>query len=151
MFKALTVLALLGISLPAVAEIYQWVDANGTVQYSDRPREGATLVPISSRPTDPAQVRQRELKRWESNMQAERQEEAADAERTARAEADKDLEAQRKENCVKARKRYAQYSEAHRIYQNLPDGERRYLTDEETTEARDGAAAAVEEWCEGTP
>lgn len=151
MFKALTVLALLVISLPAMAEIYQWVDANGNVQYSDRPREGATLVPISSRPTDPAQVRERELKRWESGVQAERQEQAVDAERTARAEADKDLEAQRRENCGKARKRYAQYSQAHRIYQNLPNGERRYLSDEETTEAREGAAAAVEEWCEDTP
>ena len=151
MFKALTGLALQGISLPAVAEIDQWVDANGNVQYSDRPREGATLVPIASRPTDPAQVRERELKRWESNVQAERQEAAADAERTARAEADEDLEAQRKENCSKARRRYAQYSQAHRIYQDLPNGERRYLSDEETTEAREGAAAAVEEWCEGSP
>ena len=64
---------------------------------------------------------------------------------------EEDLEAQRKENCSKARRRYAQYSQAHRIYQDLPNGERRYLTDAETTEAREGAAAAVEEWCGDAP
>jgi hypothetical protein len=151
MRKALTMLALLALSLPAAAEIYQWVDANGHVQYSDRPREGATLVPIASSPTDPAQVRERELRRWEAGAAATRAEQEAGEERTARAAADADLEAQRKENCSKARRRYAQYSQAHRIYQDLPNGERRYLTDAETTEAREGAAAAVEEWCGDAP
>jgi hypothetical protein len=151
MRKALTILALLGLSLPAAAEIYQWVDANGHVQYSDRPREGATLVPVASSPTDPAKVRERELRRWEAVTSAERGEQEAREELAARADADADLEAQRKENCSKARRRYAQYSQAHRIYQDLPNGERRYLTDAETTEAREGAAAAVEEWCGEAP
>ena len=151
MHKALTMLALLGLSLPAAAEIYQWVDANGHVQYSDRPREGATLVPIASSPTDPARVRERELRRWEADAVVERQEEQTREERSERAAAERDREAQRKENCSKARRRFAQYSQAHRIYQDLPNGERRYLTDAETTEAREGAAAAVEEWCGEAP
>lgn len=151
MHKALTMLALLGLSLPAAAEIYQWVDANGHVQYSDRPREGATLVPIASSPTDPAQVRERELRRWESDAAAERGEQEAAEERTATAAVEADRESQRRENCSKAQRRFAQYSQAHRIYQDLPNGERRYLTDAETTEAREGAAAAVEEWCGEAP
>ncbi len=151
MHKALTLLALLGLSLPAAAEIYQWVDANGNVQYSDRPREGATLVPIASSPTDPDAVRERELRRWESAAADERKEQEAREERDARAAADADVEAQRRENCAKAQRRLVQYSQAHRIYQDLPNGERRYLTDAETTEAREGAAAAVEEWCGEAP
>ena len=115
MHKALTMLALLGLSLPAAAEIYQWVDANGHVQYSDRPREGATLVPVASSPTDPAKVRERELRRWESGAAAERQEQQAGEEHAVRAAADADREKQRMENSSKARRRHAQYSQAHRI------------------------------------
>ncbi len=33
-------------SIPAGAELYRWVDANGTVHYSDTPREGAELITL---------------------------------------------------------------------------------------------------------
>jgi hypothetical protein len=41
-------------------EIYKWVDAEGNVHFGDRPSgvEGEEVVPIDSRPTDPAVVQQ---------------------------------------------------------------------------------------------
>ncbi|WP_020410663.1 DUF4124 domain-containing protein [Hahella ganghwensis] len=40
------------VSLPIAAEIYQWVDDQGNVEFSDQPREGAVLIEVQ----DPATI-----------------------------------------------------------------------------------------------
>ncbi|MDQ7989641.1 MAG: DUF4124 domain-containing protein [Candidatus Dactylopiibacterium sp.] len=45
--RGLLVLALLGSSLPALAQVYKWVDADGSVQYGDKPPKGVKAQPIS--------------------------------------------------------------------------------------------------------
>ncbi len=49
--KSLAGLLLICLSLPAAAATYRWVDANGQVHYSDRPRENAEKVEISGAQT----------------------------------------------------------------------------------------------------
>ncbi len=55
-----TLALLAAVTLPASADIYRWVDAQGRVHYSDKPVEGAQRVKgVDSRPTDPAAVAER--------------------------------------------------------------------------------------------
>lgn len=46
--KTLIGLLLLCLSLPVLAATYRWVDENGVVHFSDRPREGAEEVDLGS-------------------------------------------------------------------------------------------------------
>ena len=130
------------------AEVYKWTDENGIVHYSDVPTEGAIATGIRSERTDPRQLREQQLRQWEQDQQQAEQDaiqtaanRAADA-RRAEAEAD------RADRCAAARERSASYATAHRLFEPLPNGERRYLTAEETTAARTAAEAEVAEWCE---
>jgi hypothetical protein len=54
----------------------------------------------------------------------------------------------RKLECEAARKRFQTYTEAPRLYETLPGGERRYLTDDELDQARAGAEKDIESWCD---
>ena len=49
--------------------------------------------------------------------------------------------------CNDAQARVFSYEHSHRLYRELPNGEREYFTDEEITQARDDANQAVEKFC----
>lgn len=131
-------------------EVYRWVDEDGNVHYSDRPPEEGKVdvmdMPKAPRPaaaqaTAVAEAREMELTQWEHAQQSAKKR----AEEQAAEESEK---AMRAENCEKAQVRLANYATARRVYQELENGERRYLSDEELTAARDGAQAAVDKWCD---
>jgi hypothetical protein len=74
------------LALPSYAQLYKWTDANGKVQYSDRPQDGANAKELAVQ--KPAQRsapavddwRQRERESRERRMQREEaNQEAADA------------------------------------------------------------------------
>ena len=50
--------------------------------------------------------------------------------------------------CNAARERFNVYTTAPRLYETLPGGERRYLTEDELTAAREQAQADIEKWCD---
>lgn len=126
-------------------DVYRTVQRDGTVIYSDRPLSPESVrVNLSSNPTDPARVA--------AEAEARR---AAEAERRSQgAEADpiaEGLAAQvelRAEACREARKAYEAYERAPRLYESLPDGGRRYLSDEEVVQARESARQAVADFCD---
>jgi hypothetical protein len=140
------------LAAPAVAEdtdVYKWVDQNGVVHYSDVPvDENAVATGIRSERTDRRRVEEEQRREWDQRREDEQQQaeqaeqERQSASRTAQAAAD---EADR---CATARERAERYTTAHRLFEPLPDGGRRYLTDEETTAARASAEAEVERWCQ---
>lgn len=131
------------------AEVYRSVDANGVVTYSDRP-EGETVervhvaTPAAGRPAPAAsrsaedaaaeEARQRELLGLGGEIRQQ-----PSAEETA---------ARRAENCTMARERAERYRVSHRLYRELPNGEREYLSDAELDEARAVAEADVATWCD---
>lgn len=138
--------------IQAEQEVFRWVDDDGTVHYSDRPMDPkaeATGLVYSN--TDPERLREEQLRAWELQQQyaarsVERTEEARQ-ERVTQEERAR----QREAGCQAARDRLESYSTAHRLYQELPGGERRYLTSDEIDEERDLAVMDVENWCgEGT-
>ena len=96
-----------------------------------------------------------DLRALNDRLEAERKraEEADAARSNARAEADDTRAAQqltakeKAEQCMQARERYGKYTSSHRLYEDLGNGQRRYLSDAEIDAARDGARRAMEELC----
>jgi hypothetical protein len=140
--------ALAGQAAAEEAEVYRWVDSNGVVHYSDVPIEGAVATGIRSERTDPRQLREQQLRQWEQDQKQSEQDAIQTAENQAAAARRAEAEADKADRCVAARERAASYATAHRLFEPLPNGERRYLTAEETTAARTAAEAEVAEWCE---
>ena len=51
------------------------------------------------------------------------------------------------DRCLKARERYEKYTMSLRLYEDTPNGGRRYLTDAELDSQRAAAKAAMDELC----
>ncbi|MGI9264173.1 MAG: DUF4124 domain-containing protein [Gammaproteobacteria bacterium] len=132
----------------ADTEIFRWVDSQGVVHYSDRPETSGAKVVGHSKSTDHAKLREQELRNWETEQQEakdrETREEVADYD-AKKAEEEMRI---RQVQCARAREMSEVYSDAHRLYETLPNGERKYLTDAELTEARESAMRSVEESCD---
>ena len=52
------------------------------------------------------------------------------------------------ERCTKARERYDRYMNSQKLYEQLPNGERRYLSTEELDAARASAKATMDVMCQ---
>jgi len=143
-FLASALLAVV-IAGPAVAgDIYKTVDEKGVPVYTDKPPyPGAKPLGISSRPTDPEAVAQERARLLGADSPDLVPPPPADRAPDPEAEA-----AAREEQCRLARDRAQTYATSQRLYEPLPDGGRRYLTDEELTRARDEAQQAVVRFCE---
>lgn len=135
----------------ADTEVFRWVDEDGVLHYSDRPMDPhAERANITSRPTDRARLREQQLREWEGRQAAARAAADQPPEGSAASEADRQAEEARirEANCVAARDRLATYTAAPRLYETLPDGQRRYLPEEELDSLRARARAEVDAWCD---
>jgi hypothetical protein len=133
------------VTMPAAAsDVFRTVDERGVVIYSDRPLSAASQrVNVDSQPTDPERVAAEldRLQRPDASGQV-----GADLSGQVGA----DLEEQRRmrdEACRQAREMAETYERAPRLYENLPDGGRRFLSDEEIVSARQQARQAVADFC----
>jgi len=132
----------------AAGDVYVMTDAKGNRVYTDRPDTlPAQKAGVQSQSTDPAEAEARyaeEMERYSSEQRAEDEAraQAADAKRA------EDLTAQDlAQRCVAARSRYQATLNSIRIYEELPNGQRRYLSSEEIDAARAEAKQAMEEFC----
>jgi len=140
-----------GLLLAGVAsggEVYVVTDAQGNRVYTDRPQTlPAERIGVHSSSTDPAEVQARydeQMRRYATDDAArtQKQSEAADAARAGALTSD-DLA----RRCTDSRQRYQAYVNAIRLYEQGPDGERRYLSGEELDAAREGAKRTMDEFC----
>jgi hypothetical protein len=145
-----TILAALLLAGPALAgDVYVMTDKQGNRIYTDRPDTlPAQKAAVKSQSTDPAEADARygaEMDRYAAEQQAAEQArtQAAEAKRAADLTA-----ADRAQRCVAARARYQATLNSFRIYEEQPDGQRRYLTSEEIDGARSQAKQAMEEFCD---
>ena len=145
----LTTLLLAG--LAQAGEVYVTRDAQGNPVYTDTPRTlPAQRLGIHSATSDPAEVQAR----YEQQMKQYAADDAARAQATsATADASK-AQAMKAEDqatrCIEARQRHEAVMNSFRLYEERPDGERRYLTAEEIDTARAEAKRMVDEFC-GAP
>jgi hypothetical protein len=131
--------------------VYRWVDKDGTPHYQDRPPEGgddAQELNLRYKLTDGEAIAAASKKKSELDTAAElRERQQSEDEATAQAEREQ-VRSEREKGCQDARDKLKKYETAHRLYKPGPDGQRTYLTDEETDAARAAARQTVEEWCE---
>lgn len=142
-------LVMLGTTAQAEKEVFRWVDETGVVHYSDRPIDPrAQPTGVYFKPTDPTAVSNRLMREEQEEAQAGRGTEVREAPPSEGEVALEQEERIRKLECEAARKRFQTYTEAPRLYETLPGGERRYLSDEELDQARAGAEKDIESWCD---
>jgi len=145
----LTIIAGLMLSGVAVGgEVYMTRDAKGNPIYTDRPDSlPAEKLDVRSGTTDPVEVQARydeQMKKYATDT------ESAEKSKTKAAEQAKarELTAEdRAKRCVEARSRYEATMNAIRVYEEGPDGQRRYLSSEEIDITRANARTAMDEFC----
>jgi len=142
----LPALMMLLASMAATAnEVYRTVSSDGTVVYSDRPLSpDSQLVGVASQPTDPERVAAEAAARTETATSRRSTAPSDDAFAAALA-AQQELRA---EACRQAREAAEAYERAPRLYEQLPDGGRRFLSEEELVQARLNARQAVIDFCD---
>jgi prophage tail gpP-like protein len=124
--------------------LYTWVDADGTVHYSDTPDDPrARKLALGSRRTDLGRVKS-ELDSVDADREA-RAEAAAQAEKEAEESARE--EAARAQRCRQAEARMRTLMVARRPFRVDENGQQLYLTDGQITEERSAAQQAINEHC----
>jgi hypothetical protein len=145
MKRLLLFAALLAWSGMASAVVYKWVDAQGKLQYGDRPPDGVH-----------AEVVQLLVSHNASTRSAPAPAQAAPAARpatpTAKDVDDKNAIAQdvaqtRDKQCTEAQDRYKKLIEGRKLYKIGPDGERQYMTSEQIDTERLNAKQDVDTIC----
>lgn len=138
------VLALASMAVTA-NEVYRTVERDGTITYSDRPLSAnSQLVSVAILPADPERAEAEAEARRE--METGRRQQAAESAQLDEARAEQaEIKAAA---CRDARQKVEVYERSPRIYEPLPDGGRRYLSDEEMARARVAARQAVSEFCD---
>ncbi|HUG98752.1 MAG TPA: DUF4124 domain-containing protein [Gammaproteobacteria bacterium] len=141
----LPVLVIALASMAATAqEVYRTVNPDGTVVYSDRPlSERSQLVSVAIRPTDP----ERAAAEADALLEAEEERDQRSAAPAGLAEARAEQAEKMAEACRIAQQKAEAYERAPRIYEEMPDGSRRYLSDEDVVRERLAARQAVTDYC----
>jgi hypothetical protein len=138
-------LSLLLCSASARGEIYKCTDANGGVQFTDRPCTGvSTLIGKKAPPPDarsPDEHLQKTLRLLDALQEERDQAKREHAQQQAEAE-------KRKRNCVTARDYLRNITTASRLYRLDEAGNRVIFSDAERTRATNEAQAQVAHWCD---
>jgi hypothetical protein len=141
MKRLLLFAALIAWSGMASAVVYKWVDAQGKLQYGDRPPDGVhaevveLMVPHSaSARTAPAPAAK--------NTAVPVAKDADDKKTVAQ-----DVSQTRDKQCTEAQDRYKKLIEGRRLYKTGPDGERQFMNSEEIDTERLNAKRDVDNIC----
>jgi hypothetical protein len=132
----------------ACADVYEYRDEKGNKLYTDKPSTlPAQRIDIKTQKTDTVAVQARqeaEMKRMQDADRARQRSATGQSDQQAAGELNAKDKAER---CVKARDRYDKYMTSPRLYETLPNNERRYLSDAELDSARGSAKASMDELC----
>ena len=133
-------------------DVYVSRDANGNVVYTDTPQTiPAKKIGVASTPQDDADAdarAQADQEQYQAQIQAAN---AADARQAAAQQASRQSTEQQAQQCAAARERYQKVMDAHRLYEQGPNGERIYLDSDQIDASRQSAKQAVDQLCNGTP
>ena len=146
MKRVLLCAVLLAWSGLASAVVYKWIDAQGKVQYGDRPPDGvhAEIVEgLGSRGTRSEQARPTVASApANSSLPAKN----AQDDGTKKAVAD-DVAQVKEKQCADAQARYKNLIEGRRLFKAGTDGERQYLTSDEIDAERLNAKRDIDTIC----
>jgi hypothetical protein len=143
MKRLLLFAALIAWSGMASAVVYKWVDAQGKVQYGDRPPDGVhaevveLLIPHAAA-TRSASTAAPTAKPASTTPAKD----AADKKAV-----DQDVSQTRDKQCTDAQDRYKKLIEGRRLYKTGPDGERQFMSSEEIDTERLNAKRDIDTIC----
>jgi hypothetical protein len=145
MKRVLLCAVLLTWSTLASAVVYKWVDAQGKVQYGDRPPDGVHAEVV-------------ELLGVNNHAAAAQAQSSSVAGRAApptssaseKKAVDNDVAQARQKQCADAQERYKKLIDGRHLYKTGDNGERQYLTSEEIDSERLNAKREVDETCNGS-
>jgi Domain of unknown function (DUF4124) len=150
MKRLLLFAALIAWSGMASAVVYKWVDAQGKLQYGDRPPDGvhAEVVELLGTHSSPNAV----------HTPAARAPDAAQAPKTpgtpgkddTKQAVDQDVAQVRDKQCADAQDRYKKLIEGRKLYKTGADGERQYMSSEEIDTERLNAKRDIDTICNST-
>jgi Domain of unknown function (DUF4124) len=151
MKRLLLFAALIAWSGMASAVVYKWTDAQGKLQYGDRPPDGVHAVVVEMLGTHPASAR----------VAAPSTAQSAPAARVAagtptpkelddKKAVDQDVAQARDKQCTDAQDRYKKLIEGRHIYKTGPNGERQFMTSEEIDTERLNAKRDIDNICNST-
>lgn len=145
-FPLLTAL-LVALPLVANAQLYTWKDENGHTVMSDKPPVGKTAQKkVISTPTE-TQTPSQPPKTFAEKEMEFRKEQQDRQDKAKKAEEDKTVAAQRKENCDNARRSLQLYQSGERIARRNDNGEREFLDDDQRAAEAAKAQKSVNDWC----
>lgn len=143
-------LALLGAAAAHGADVYRTRAPDGTITYTDRPQnDNSEYVPVNTpRPANaPAAQSQPRPRTGGANAQNPQVEAPAAPPAPTTGPTTAQLREQRQKNCDIARERLERFTISRRLYRTNAAGDREYLSDQETAEARAKAQSDVQDWC----
>jgi hypothetical protein len=148
MKRLLLFAALLAWSGMASAVVYKWVDAQGKVQYGDRPPDGVHAEVVELLVAHSAAARSAPASTQTASA-------AKPATTTMKDINDKNAIAQdvaqtRDKQCTEAQEHYKKLIEGRRMYKTGPNGERQFLSSEEIDTERLNAKQEVDNICNST-
>jgi len=136
--------ALLAWSAMASAVVYKWTDAQGKVQYGDRPPDGVHAEVVEGLGVNHTAARPSSSSAASGTPTANNTAPKDDATKQA---VDADVAATREKQCADAQAAYKKLIEGRRIYKTGADGERQYLTSDQIDSERVNAKRDVEATC----
>src|SRR5262245_29728735 len=133
---------------PVAADVYKFKDDHGNVLYTDKPSTlPAERLNIQSQRTDVVAVQARQEEELKRLQEADKANQQTASQSRDQQQATQLSATQKAEQCTKARQRYDTYMNSQRLYQPTPDGQRKYLSDEELNAARASAKATMDVMC----
>jgi hypothetical protein len=144
MKRLLLFAALIAWSGMASAVVYKWVDAQGKLQYGDRPPDGVHAEVVELLGTHPGASHNAPPSTPPKVVN-----DSPKAEDTKRV-VEQDVAATRDKQCTDAQDRYKKLIEGRRIYKTGPDGERQYMTSDEIDNERLNAKRDIDTICNST-
>jgi|SRR5882757_3619838 hypothetical protein len=137
--------ALLAWSAMASAVVYKWTDAQGKVQYGDRPPDGVHAQVVEGLGTHTSAPTARAASSSTSSTSTSTANAASDA--ATKQAVDQDVAATREKQCTDAQARYKSLIEGRRLFKTGPDGERQYLTADQIDSERINAKRDIDTTC----
>jgi hypothetical protein len=131
------------------ADVYKYKDDKGNTLYTDKPVTlPAERLNVQSKKSDSSNAStpssDDELKRLQDADAARKQD---STQKTDDRQATQSTAKDKAERCTKARDTYEKYLVSRRLYEDQPNGQRRYLTSEELDAARASAKTNMDVWC----
>jgi hypothetical protein len=148
MKRLLLFAALVAWSGMASAVVYKWIDAQGKIQYGDRPPDGVHAEVVEMLGSH-APRQSSDSAKSDASASSSAPKPTPTASDTKKQVAE-DVAQTKDKQCADAQERYKKLIEGRRIYKTGPDGERQYLTSEQIDKERVDAKTDLDTICNST-